>query len=79
MIDDQIAKTEPAPEPLIKGRFAVYELDTGDALLAYQPDGVDEVGNQVIPGPLWRLVQSALKGEPIDVNPIELMTVLMGS
>lgn len=67
------------PTPLVKGRFAVYELETGDALLAYQADGEDEPSNQVIPGAIWRLVQSAIAGEPVDVNPLELMSALMGA
>lgn len=44
----QVSQT--SPEPIIKGRFALYETADGGYHLSYTPDGVEAAEHVNIPG-----------------------------
>jgi hypothetical protein len=56
------AATEPNPEPILKGRFAIYETPDGGLHLAYRADGEEEDRHVPIP-PLALKVMSARVGK----------------
>jgi hypothetical protein len=56
------AAVEPNPEPMLKGRFAIYETPDGGLHLAYRADGEDEDRHVPIPA-LALKVMSAKVGK----------------
>ena len=70
---------ERKPVPLGAGRYAFFEDADGSGIIAYRPDGAAADSHQVVPAGLWKLVTSAMRGEKIDVNPVQLMKMIMGA
>jgi hypothetical protein len=66
-----------APEPISKGRYALYEDPGGGAVLAWRPDGATEDCQQPIPPVIWQLMRRAAGGEA--VNPAQAVKALLGS
>ena len=69
---------EPKPTPLGKGRYAIYQTPEGDGVITYRPDGETKDNHQVIPKGIWSLVMRAIRGEEINVSPMDLMRMMMG-
>lgn len=68
--------SEESPQPIMRGKFAIYETPDGGRLLAYQPEGENETSRFVIPAVIMRLIESQQRGEKI--NPMQLMKTMMG-
>jgi hypothetical protein len=77
---DVSRETGPAepPVPIARGAYSLYELPNGDGLLAYRPEHLEEDLHQVIPAPAWNFIQRAMRGEKIDLNPMQLLQAMMG-
>lgn len=69
---------EEKPEPFAKGKYALYELPSGDGLLVYRPEEAEEDNHQVIPGGIWKIFMALMRGEKPNVNPMMLMKAMMG-
>jgi hypothetical protein len=68
----------PKPELLGKGRYSIYQAPNGDGVISYRPDGDDFDQRQVVPAKLWGMILGVLSGQVKDLNPMELMKMLMG-
>jgi hypothetical protein len=66
------------PQQLSKGRYAIYQTPAGDGVISYRPDGHDEDQHQVVPAKFWGLLMRILAGDVKDLNPMDLMKLLMG-
>lgn len=66
------------PVPIAKGRYAIFQTPEGDGVITYRPDGDEEDQHQVIPGGIFSMLLKAARGEKVDVNPMNLMKMLMG-
>lgn len=51
------AAVEPNPEPILKGRFAIYATPDGGLHLAYRADGDDEDRHVPIPALALKVMQ----------------------
>ena len=79
-----MAKTKTAPpaegKPLLlgRGRYAIYQTPEGDGVVVYRADGTTEDEQQVVPAKFWTVLMGILSGEIKNLNPMDLMKVLMG-
>lgn len=62
------------PEPMIKGRFTVYETPDGGYHIAYVADGQEETRHMEIPAMIIRLAKAGADGK---VNPLQMMREMM--
>ncbi|MHB1595387.1 MAG: hypothetical protein ACYCO9_16390 [Streptosporangiaceae bacterium] len=69
---------EVLPRQVWKGRVAVYETPDGGAVAAVRADGEAEDKHMPIPAAGWQIMAAILRGEQPDMNPVRLMTLLMG-
>jgi hypothetical protein len=58
------------PEPLIKGRFTLYETTDGGYHLAYMPDGEAESKHLEVPAWVVKMSKMAAEGKR---NPLSIM------
>lgn len=66
----------PAPEPALKGRFNLWEMQDGGFHIAYIPDGTDETRHLEIPGMVIRMARMSAEGK---LNPMKAIKELMTS
>jgi hypothetical protein len=66
-----------APAPLWKGNVAIYERLDGTAVVAFRQEGDEEDGHHVIPAAIWSLIASALRGEPVNLSPVQIARLLV--
>lgn len=52
-----------APEPILKGQFAIYETPDGGFHLSYRPDQADEDQHVQIPGMYVKLLRKQAAGK----------------
>jgi hypothetical protein len=67
------------PQAIAKGRYAIYQTASGDGVITYRPDGEEADSHQVVPRAIWSIIGKALRGEPVDMNPVTLMKMFMGA
>jgi hypothetical protein len=65
--DDAPAPPPAAPEPLIKGAFALFLTPAGDVVVAYRLSGTEEDQRLVIPRFILDMAQSASGMTPADL------------
>ncbi len=65
--------------PLGSGKYAIFENENGDGVIAYRPEGDEKDSHQVIPSGIFQLLMKAARGEPVDMNPMTLMKMLTGA
>ena len=73
--DSQTAAAKP--KLLGKGHYAIFEAPNGDGVVAFRPEGEDKDSHQVVPAKFWSLALKMLRGETQDLNPMELMKMMM--
>ena len=66
------------PRLLGQGRYAIYQTPEGDGVVVYRADGTTEDEQQVVPAKFWTVLMGILSGEIKNLNPMDLMKVLMG-
>ena len=69
---------EARPGAIWRGKIAVFETPDGGAVLAYRAEGDTADAHHPIPAAMWSVMGAALRGEPVDLNPLKLMKLLMG-
>lgn len=63
------------PDPLMKGRFTLYETPNGGYHIAYLPDGEgEETRHLEIPGTIVHLARLGAEGK---LSPVKLATAFM--
>jgi len=63
-------------EPVMSGRFSLYETPDGGVHIAYKPDGDDaETRHVAIPGFIAKAAKAAAEGK---LNPIQMAKMVMG-
>ena len=62
---------------LSKGRYAIYEADNGDGVIAYRPEGQQKDSHQVVPARFWGVAAKILRGEDPGLSPGALMKLLV--
>jgi len=67
-------ETAPAPEPLLKGRFTMYETPDGGYHIAYLADGHADTKHLEVPGMVVRMAKMSAEGK---LNPLQAMRQLM--
>lgn len=65
-----------APEPILKGRFNLWEMDSGGYVIGYVPDGDTETRILEIPGMVVRMAKMSAEGK---LNPVKALKELMTS
>lgn len=68
---------KPQPVKLGSGRYAIYQTPEGDGVISYRPDDQEQDSHQVVPARFWSLLMKILAGDLQNVNPMELMRMLM--
>lgn len=69
-----MTETQP-PDPLLKGRFTLYETSDGGFHIAYLVDGKPEPCHVEIPAMVVRVAKMSAEGK---LNPIKAMREIMG-
>lgn len=64
------------PEPILKGRFTLYETPDGGYHVAFLPDGMEETRHLEVPGPLVSLAKMGAEGR---LSPLAMARAFMGS
>ena len=64
----------PVPEPMLKGRFNMWETPEGGFHIAYIADGTDETRHLDIPGMVVRMSRLAAEGK---LNPAKALKEIM--
>lgn len=65
---------DDTPEPLIKGRFSLFETPEGGYHIAYIPDGMPETMHLEIPGMIVRMAKAGAEGK---LSPLRMMQGMM--
>lgn len=75
-IEVQEAEVVQAPEPRIRGRFALYDLPEGGIHVAWIPEGAPDEDTQhiEIPGMVLQLAKAASEGK---LNPADMVKHMM--
>jgi hypothetical protein len=63
-----------APEPILKGRFNLYETPDGGWHIAYIPDDTDETKHLEIPAMVIRMARASAEGK---LNPMQALKEMM--
>ena len=71
------APAEGTPLLLGRGRYSIYQTPEGDGVVVYRADGTDADEHQVVPAKFWTVLMGILSGEIKNLNPMDLMKVLM--
>lgn len=71
------AEVTAAPQPFWKGNVAIYETPDGGAVVAYRGEHDQADSHHAIPAAAWQLMGTALRGEAVDLNPVQLLKTLM--
>lgn len=70
-----MSETDQAdPQPLMRGRFSLYETPSGGYHVAYQADGEDETRHLEIPGQALKMARMLSEGG----NPMAMMSKMLG-
>lgn len=64
------------PEPVMKGRFTLYETPAGGFHIAYLPDGADDTRHLEIPGAIVGLAKASAEGK---LSPMAMAKAFMGA
>lgn len=64
------------PNPVMNGRFALYETPDGGYHIAYQPDGDTEARHLEIPAIVIKMAKASAAGK---LNPMTAMREMMGN
>lgn len=64
------------PDPILKGRFNLYETPDGGYHIAYLPDGDDETKHFEIPAMVIRMARMAADGK---MNPARMLKDLLSN
>jgi hypothetical protein len=62
-------------EPMMKGRFTLYETPDGGYHIAYLADDTEETRHIEVPGPLVSLAKAGAEGK---LNPLAMARMFMG-
>lgn len=66
----------PVPEPLLKGRFNLYETPDGGFHIAYLADGDDETRHLEVPAMVVRMARASAEGK---LNPVKALKEMMAN
>jgi hypothetical protein len=66
--------SNPAPEPILKGRFNLYEAPDGSFVIVYIADGETETRRLDIPAMVIRMARMSAEGK---LNPVKALKEMM--
>lgn len=67
----------PPPAPWWRGNVSIFETPGGGAVIAWRGTEDHEDGHHPVPAEIWGLISASLRGETLDLSPVQLARMLI--